>query len=702
MATTDLIAAWFQAMTSVSVQAGLLIVGVLAAQTCCRLSARVRCWLWCLVLVRLAVPAPIESPIGLLASSKAMAAGLHGASTLATDATGAASPMVAPAAVDSSPDSAASRAARGGEKSRSDSTSLQAGAWIAFLLWVAGVLVLGAIRCRQQVVLGRWLARCRRPTPKLETWVDSLRFELGIQDRIRVRVAPDGALDSDCPQGPVLVGWRLPTIVLPGALAEGWSPSRLEPVILHELLHARRKDPQWNVLLAWIETVYFFHPLVWLAAARIRIEREYACDDAVVARRDSLLVPYVRTLVGLAVRGSDSLAIDGLSLTRRSQLLPRVRRLLAPEPPPAGARTRISLGMLIVAAVLLLAADRPQPEIGTVVRGTVAQATVARDTVAVTHQAAVEGAGAFRALGDDEALAELVALAQHCDPETRLRRAELLADVTMRRPDLPPELAFYLVVFSPDEEPDLYRRLRSIWRRHLEAEAVAMTVLHNAAEFFALREPAEAIAIYRRIDSRAPAEVETAVRLGELYMRRSSQEDGAMDLRHRAVDAFGAAVARGGDNAERLAALARAARSTARQGALTLAAGFADRAVTLANHVPPGSTRGTAVHGAHTILGHQALTQQDVDGAIDHLLNAAEIADSAVVAASGPDLTLANALLARGHRSEVMVYLERCRRLWPRGEKTLDSWIEAIAQQRDMRLERPAAVETGIATADLT
>ncbi len=698
MAVTDVIAVWIHAMASVSVQAGLLIVGVLVVQACCRLSSRVRCWLWCLVLVRLALPVPFESPIGLLAGAgvvesyeaRAQSGGEAGATARSEDL----SPVGQFFGRSFGGTLDAWTRVIGGEAlgREVDLEPVSAVAWLAFALWVVGVTTLGAIRWRRQVALGHWLRQCHRPSPKLETWVDALRVGLGIRQRIRVRVAPDDALRAECPQGPVLIGaWRQ-TIVLPRFLAEAWPASRLEPVILHELQHARRKDPQWNVLLAWVETVYFFHPLVWLTAARLRIEREFACDDAVVARHESLLVPYARTLVGLSLQADELRVLDGLSLTRRSQLLPRVRRLLAPEPPPARPHARFSVGMVGIAAILLLAADRPQMKV-------VVGPEHEQEAAGHSSRARVDR---FQGPGDeapdDDALAELATLARHCDPENRPRRAALLADLATRRPDLPPELAFYLVVFSPEEEPELYQRLRAIWRRHLMPEAVPLAVLQNAAEFFSLREPVEALAIYRRLDHRQtvsaePGLIETAIRRGELLMHLSAQaDDGATreahDLQRQAAEAFAAALRRATNDTERLGALGRAARSSARHGASTRAAAYAQQTIAVADRVPPGTTRGTAVHGAHTILGHWALAQQDVEGAIDHLMRAAQIAGSAVVASSGPELSLANDLLAMGHTAAVIAYLERCRSLWPRGVKTLAAWVEAVAHQRITRLER--------------
>ena len=86
-----------------------------------------------------------------------------------------------------------------------------------------------------------------------------------------------------CAQPALLVTWGLwrPKILLPAAATE-WSDDRIRIVLRHELAHVRRGD--WLVQLAAeiVRAVYWFNPLLWIAARRLRRESEQAADDAVL------------------------------------------------------------------------------------------------------------------------------------------------------------------------------------------------------------------------------------------------------------------------------------------------------------------------------------------------------------------------------------------------------------------------------------
>jgi thiol-disulfide isomerase/thioredoxin len=82
---------------------------------------------------------------------------------------------------------------------------------------------------------------------------------------------------------PAVWGLVRPRVLFPPGLIETLSPWQLTWVLLHELVHIRRRDG-WVVLFQrLVQVVYVFHPAVWVANRIIDVQREFACDDAALA-----------------------------------------------------------------------------------------------------------------------------------------------------------------------------------------------------------------------------------------------------------------------------------------------------------------------------------------------------------------------------------------------------------------------------------
>ena len=104
---------------------------------------------------------------------------------------------------------------------------------------------------------------------------------------------------SDAIRVPAAIGYLRPMVVFPSwALAE-IPPAELNAILLHELAHLRRWDDWTNLAQKLVKAVLFFHPAVWFIESRLTLEREMACDDAVLAANFSPRA-YAESLVGLA------------------------------------------------------------------------------------------------------------------------------------------------------------------------------------------------------------------------------------------------------------------------------------------------------------------------------------------------------------------------------------------------------------------
>jgi len=110
--------------------------------------------------------------------------------------------------------------------------------------------------------------------PTWQTLVDDLKQQLGIGWAVAVGVGQESEV-------PLTISWRKPKIVLPTDCVS-WAGDKRRAVLAHELSHVARRDVFWQVVARLACTVYWVHPLVWLGERRMRIERELACDDAVL------------------------------------------------------------------------------------------------------------------------------------------------------------------------------------------------------------------------------------------------------------------------------------------------------------------------------------------------------------------------------------------------------------------------------------
>jgi uncharacterized protein (TIGR03435 family) len=58
----------------------------------------------------------------------------------------------------------------------------------------------------------------------------------------------------------------------------------MDGMLIHELCHAERRDNLLALVHMAVETLFWFHPLVWWIGARLAETREICCDEAVLAR----------------------------------------------------------------------------------------------------------------------------------------------------------------------------------------------------------------------------------------------------------------------------------------------------------------------------------------------------------------------------------------------------------------------------------
>ena len=189
-------------------------------------------------------------------------------------------------------------------------------AWAIGASLVVALLALGLLRV--------WMiAKTAKPIgdEELLGLAEATADELGITRPVRL-------LESQTGITPMTWGYRQPVVLFPREAA-GWSFMRRRDVLLHELAHVRRNDYMLQLIARYACAVYWFNPLVWLAARQLRLERERACDDAVL-NAGAKPSEYANHLLEIArsLKASQATAFATVAMARPSQLTGRLLDVL--------------------------------------------------------------------------------------------------------------------------------------------------------------------------------------------------------------------------------------------------------------------------------------------------------------------------------------------------------------------------------------
>jgi beta-lactamase regulating signal transducer with metallopeptidase domain len=209
-------------------------------------------------------------------------------------------------------------------------------------LWLAGaiagiaVLVTGSVRLArmasdsEQITDGPWA--------RLTAAVSQ---EYGLRGSVRLLRGRNSA---------ILASWGVffPKILLP-ANSEDWPEERIRAVLCHELAHIRRRDWFVQIVTEVLRVIYWFNPLFWIACGRLRLESEYACDNAVLEHGflDSHYAAHLLDVVRTVNR--TDVAWSALTMAQESTIQKRFKAILNPDL-QRGSVTRFAMLAILLAA----------------------------------------------------------------------------------------------------------------------------------------------------------------------------------------------------------------------------------------------------------------------------------------------------------------------------------------------------------------
>jgi bla regulator protein BlaR1 len=179
--------------------------------------------------------------------------------------------------------------------------------WLVLLIWAAGAGVVAAIFLRAQQRFVRALG--------------------ALDDQGDFMLAENSA------NGPALLGLWRPRIVVPSDFTVRYTARQQALIIAHERTHARRRDPFANLFAALLQMLFWFNPLVHIAAARFRLDQEIACDALVIGRFPDHRQAYASALLQTQLGAQPALTTCHWQATH--PLKDRMMQLQQPSPSPA-------------------------------------------------------------------------------------------------------------------------------------------------------------------------------------------------------------------------------------------------------------------------------------------------------------------------------------------------------------------------------
>ena len=216
-----------------------------------------------------------------------------------------------------------------------------------FLAWLVGA-TLGMLRvCLSLFRLRQLRSTCLPVDPSQfgSTFQASLA---AIESRRRVTVCSSNAV-----RVPAAIGYFRPIVVFPAWTLQEVPAAELDPILLHELAHLRRYDDWSNLAQKVLKAVFFFHPAVWFIEGRLTLEREMACDDAVLAANFSPR-SYAESLLGLAEKSflHRGIELAQAAVSHVQQLKARIVEILRRDREGSGRVWKPAIALMTMAGIL--------------------------------------------------------------------------------------------------------------------------------------------------------------------------------------------------------------------------------------------------------------------------------------------------------------------------------------------------------------
>ncbi|MDE7224681.1 MAG: M56 family metallopeptidase [Acetatifactor sp.] len=189
----------------------------------------------------------------------------------------------------------------------------------------------------------KWMVRNRgriKEDSHVRKQLSHLKEELKIRQKMSLAVYAKA-------DGPMMIGLFRPILVLP---EQQYSAEELYFVLKHELVHMKRHDILFKLLMVAANAVHWFNPLVWIMRSKAFVDMEMSCDEKVVQNAAySIRKAYTETLLSTIYKTTNKRAVLSTQFSGGKQIMKkRFENILL------GADKKDGLFLLIGAVILTI------------------------------------------------------------------------------------------------------------------------------------------------------------------------------------------------------------------------------------------------------------------------------------------------------------------------------------------------------------
>lgn len=146
--------------------------------------------------------------------------------------------------------------------------------WL-FIIWIIGIGLLLIKSIYSYFTLRKYIRLKKNHNDIKESILLEALKILSFKSKVNIII-------SDKFESPALFGIVKPKIIIPSTIIENSTREELKYILLHELIHLKRKDNIIIWILLIIKTMYWFNPIVIMAIKLMQQDCEISCDGNVL------------------------------------------------------------------------------------------------------------------------------------------------------------------------------------------------------------------------------------------------------------------------------------------------------------------------------------------------------------------------------------------------------------------------------------